>query len=61
MGRTLIQSGGNSQWQVIGDKVRISGNFFQADADGVFENSMTIRGAMTAPEFLFRFTAISKQ
>ncbi len=45
----------------VGDKVRISGNFFQADADGVFENSMTIRGAMTAPEFLFRFTAISKQ
>ncbi|MGA6114762.1 hypothetical protein [Agrobacterium radiobacter] len=42
----------------VGDKVRISGNFFQADADGVFENSMTIRGAMTAPEFLFRFTAI---
>lgn len=45
----------------VGDRVRVSGNFFPADADGVFENSMTIRGAMTAPEFLFRFTEISKQ
>lgn len=45
----------------VGDRVKVSGNFFPADADGVFENSMTIKGAMTAPEFLFRFTAISKQ
>ncbi|OAE47860.1 zinc ribbon domain-containing protein [Agrobacterium tumefaciens] len=45
----------------VGDRVRVSGNFFPSDADGVFENSMTIRGAMTAPEFIFRFTEISKQ
>lgn len=45
----------------VGDKIKVSGNFVSADADGIFENSMTIRGAMTAPEFLFRFDAISKQ
>ncbi|WP_454702045.1 hypothetical protein [Agrobacterium burrii] len=45
----------------VGDKVKISGNFIRADADGLFEQSITIRGAMTAPEFLFKFTDISKQ
>jgi len=44
-----------------GDKVKVSGNFIRAEADGLFEQSITIRGAMTAPEFLFKFTDISKQ
>lgn len=44
-----------------GDKVKVSGNFIRADEDGLFEQSITIRGAMTAPEFLFKFTDISKQ
>ncbi|WP_172730203.1 hypothetical protein [Neorhizobium tomejilense] len=44
----------------VGDKVKVSGNFVRADADGIFENSITIDGAMTAPEFLFRFNNISK-
>ncbi|MCA2372491.1 hypothetical protein ATU3B_12740 [Agrobacterium genomosp. 3 str. CIP 111-78] len=43
-----------------GDKVKVSGNFIRAEADGLFEQSITIRGAMTAPEFLFKFTDISK-
>jgi len=44
----------------VGDKVKVSGNFIRAEADGLFEQSITIRGAMTAPEFLFKFTDISK-
>ncbi len=44
-----------------GDRVKVSGNFIHAEADGLFEQSITIRGAMTAPEFLFKFTDISKQ
>ncbi|NTA49630.1 hypothetical protein G6L34_16085 [Agrobacterium tumefaciens] len=44
-----------------GDKVKVSGNFIRAEADGLYEQSITIRGAMTAPEFLFKFTDISKQ
>ncbi|NTA82607.1 zinc ribbon domain-containing protein [Agrobacterium tumefaciens] len=43
-----------------GDKVKVSGDFIRAEADGLFEQSITIRGAMTAPEFLFKFTDISK-
>lgn len=44
-----------------GDRVKVSGNFIRAEADGLYEQSITIRGAMTAPEFLFKFTDISKQ
>ncbi len=44
-----------------GDKIKLSGNFIRAETDGLFEQSITIRGAMTAPEFLFKFTDISKQ
>lgn len=45
----------------VGDKIKVSGNFIRAEADGLFEQSITIRGAMTAPEFLFKFDHISKQ
>lgn len=62
---TLIDKGtqlyGVLMDMAVGDKVKVSGNFFPADADGLFEQSITIRGAMTAPEFLFKFTDISKQ
>jgi RNA polymerase subunit RPABC4/transcription elongation factor Spt4 len=44
----------------VGDKVKFSGNFIRAEEDGILEGSMTIKGAMTAPEFLFQFTKISK-
>lgn len=45
----------------IGDPVIVSGSFLPSDEDGVRETSMTIDGSMTAPEFLFHFTTISKQ
>jgi RNA polymerase subunit RPABC4/transcription elongation factor Spt4 len=45
----------------IGDKVTVSGTFVRAEDDGIFEQSLTIAGSMTAPEFLFRFRTISKQ
>lgn len=45
----------------VGDPVMVSGSFVQSDQDGVWETSMTIDGSMTAPEFLFHFSTISKQ
>lgn len=50
---TLMQS-------AVGEQVRVSGNFIGADSDGVLETSLTIKGAMDAPEFLFHFTNIQK-
>lgn len=44
----------------VGDQVAVSGTFIPSDDGGVLENSLTIAGAMTAPEFLFHFTKISK-
>ncbi|WP_152643144.1 hypothetical protein [Rhizobium nepotum] len=61
---TLIEKGTSLYAALVnmsaGDKVKVSGNFIRAEADGLFEQSITIRGAMTAPEFLFKFTEISK-
>ncbi|WP_333900046.1 hypothetical protein [Agrobacterium pusense] len=61
---TLIEKGTPLYTALVnmsaGDKVKVSGNFIRAEADGLFEQSVTIRGAMTAPEFLFKFTEISK-
>jgi hypothetical protein len=45
----------------VGDPVAVSGSFFPSSKDGVQETSVTIRGSMTNPEFLFRFHDISKQ
>lgn len=45
----------------VGDTVAVSGNFFPSDADGVKETSLTIRGSMNEPEFLFHFQDVSKQ
>ncbi|NTB99099.1 zinc ribbon domain-containing protein [Agrobacterium tumefaciens] len=62
---TLIEKGTPLYASLVnmsaGDRVKVSGNFIRAEADGLFEQSITIRGAMTAPEFLFKFTDISKQ
>lgn len=44
-----------------GDAVKVSGSFVSGDQDGLFETSLTINGAMTDPEFLFRFSRIEKQ
>ncbi|RDJ11098.1 hypothetical protein [Rhizobium grahamii] len=45
----------------VGDAVTVSGSFLPSDEDGVKETSLTIRGAMSDPEFLFHFNDISKQ
>lgn len=45
----------------VGEEVTVSGTFLPSDEDGIRETSVTIRGSMTAPEFLFRFHNISKQ
>ena len=42
----------------VGDKVKVSGRFIPTDGD-LLEGSITIKGAMTAPEFLFRFSDIT--
>lgn len=43
-----------------GDLVRFSGNFVRGDVDCVQEQSVTIRGSMTEPEFTFVFKALDK-
>jgi hypothetical protein len=43
-----------------GDTVQFSGVFFQDDKDCVKETSISLRGSMTEPEFLFRFTVLKK-
>ncbi len=45
----------------VGDSVAVSGSFFPSVEDGVKETSLTIRGSMGEPEFLFRFQDVSKQ
>jgi hypothetical protein len=40
----------------VGQTVRFSGTFFQDQTDCVRESSMTMSGAMTDPEFIFRFS-----
>ena len=42
----------------LGDEVRVSGVFFTSEQDGFQETSMTIRGSMTEPEFLFKFSEV---
>lgn len=42
----------------VGDKIVFSGSFFSADEDYIREKSLTIRGSMNTPNFLFKFTSI---
>lgn len=42
-----------------GQKVIFSGSFLPSDADTFREGSMTIDGAMTDPEFIFRFSDVN--
>ncbi|MCV9960285.1 zinc ribbon domain-containing protein [Pararhizobium sp. BT-229] len=44
----------------VGDKVTVSGSFVVTNERKILEGSMTIAGAMKSPEFLFRFTDVSK-
>jgi len=43
-----------------GDIVQFSGVFSKGDADCIGEKSLTMTGAMMRPEFVLRFSAISK-
>lgn len=42
----------------VGDKIVFSGSFFSADKDYIRETSLTIRGSMNTPNFLFKFSSI---
>lgn len=44
----------------VGDKVSFSGSFIRSNEDGVKERSLTIRGSMQDPEFLFKFNHVTK-
>ena len=57
--KTLIEPG-NPMFEAMGavqkgDWVRFSGRFFTATSDCLTEKSMTLRGSMTDPDFLFSF------
>ncbi len=45
----------------VGDKVTVTGTFLSSDVDWVRERSITIRGSMMNPEFLFRFHTVVQQ
>lgn len=49
--KTLLNLGG-------GSKIIFSGTFFYSNEDFLREQSLTIKGAMKEPEFLFKFTTI---
>ncbi len=43
----------------VGDRIIFSGVFFSSDEDFIRETSMTIKGAMNTPFFLFKFSSIT--
>lgn len=59
---TLIEKGSplyNSLFDLShGQQVEFSGSFFRSNTDYFEETSMTIQGAMTNPEFLFKFQSV---
>jgi hypothetical protein len=60
--RTLIPIGSPLHKQAlalsVGQRVRFSGMFFPSKIDCMTETSLLVSGAMTEPEFLFRFGEI---
>ncbi len=63
---TLIQIG-SSFYDIVSefeerDKVKITGSFLKdsTESDYIFEQSISERGSMTEPEFLFKFESIEK-
>jgi len=44
----------------VGDLVKFSGQFSSSNTDCVGEQSVTLQGSMTKPEFTMRFTSIRK-
>lgn len=62
---TLIENG-SSLYNAIADlsegaKVVFSGTFIPDDRDFILEGSVTERGSMTEPEFIFKFSSIRKK
>lgn len=62
--RTLIEPG-SPVFNIMGtlrdgDWVRFSGRFFSDPTDCIREPSLTIRGTMTSPEFIFRFEDVRR-
>lgn len=60
--RTLLPYGGKL-WKTatalsLGSPVIFSGNFFPSPEDCLKEISLSVKGDLTEPEFLFRFTAL---
>lgn len=45
----------------VGDRVEVSGRFFPSGQDGFQETSITLRGSMTDPEYLFKFSTVAKK
>lgn len=45
----------------VGDNVSVSGIFLPSNEDGIKETSLTLRGSMSEPDFLFKFSDISMQ
>jgi hypothetical protein len=61
--RTLIENG-SALYGTLGDlsegtRIRFSGEFLAGEKDHVREGSMSEHGAMTDPEFLMRFSAVT--
>ena len=44
----------------VGDTVTVSGNLIATNSREILEGSLTIASTMKSPEFLFRFTDVSK-
>jgi hypothetical protein len=43
-----------------GDLIMFSGNFYEDEQDYIKEKSITEKGSMTEPEYVFKFTSLSK-
>jgi len=41
-----------------GNRIKFSGRFFQGDEDCLREASLSLRGSMAEPEFIFRFSEV---
>lgn len=44
----------------VGTTVKFSGSFFRSAVDCAREKSLTLRGSMTDPDYLFRFTSVDE-
>jgi hypothetical protein len=42
-----------------GQKVKFGGHFFRDQTDCIRESSFTLKGSLTKPEFIFRFSDLA--